>query len=186
MSKLNSIKALLQKVLATFAQVSTNKGLLSYASEGELPEIGEEIMIVDEEGNENKPEDGDYTTETGVVIVIKDGKVEEIREPEAPVAEEPAEPEAEPQAEPEAEPVVAEEAPIAEPEPEAESEPDEKDARIAELEARIAELEAENEELKKKLEEPASEPATEEFKKAIATPSTGNKRLDNLCRILNA
>lgn len=177
MSKLNSIKALLQKVLATFAQVSTDRGLLSYSSEGELPEIGEEIMIVDEEGNENKPEDGEYTTEAGVVIVIKDGKVEEIREPEAePVAE----PAAEPEAEPEAEPVVAEEEPVAEPEP------DEKDAKIAELEAKIAELEAENEELKKKLEEPASEPATEEFKKTVVTTSTGNKKLDNLCRILNA
>lgn len=181
MSKLNSIKALLQKVLETFAQVSTDKGLLNYASEGELPEVGEEVMIVDEEGNKNKPEDGDYTLETGTVIVIKDGKVEEIREPEAPAVEP-----AEPVAEPEPEPVAAEDEPEPAAEPQDEPKEDEKDAKIAELEAKIAELEAENAELKKKLEEPASEPATEEFKKTVVTTSTGNKKLDNLCRILNA
>lgn len=91
MSKINKIKAMLQNVLAQFAKMSTDKGLLSYA-EDEIA-VGVSVMIVDEEGNETKPEDGEYKADDGTVYVIEDGKVVEIREVET---EEPSE---EPQAE---------------------------------------------------------------------------------------
>lgn len=175
--KLTSIKTALARILAQFDRVSTDKGLL--ASPDEEIVVGSSVSVVDEEGNESQAPDGEYKTEEGVVYVIKDGRVEEIREPEVIVDEEPAEETKEE--------VAAEEAPEAESEPEA----DPRDERIANLEAevarleeelgaareRIAELERENEELKNK---PAAEPAEEEFERVNTQSKTGNKKLDNL------
>lgn len=183
--KLTSIKTALARILAQFDRVSTDKGLL--ASPDEEIVVGSSVSVVDEEGNESQAPDGEYKTEEGVVYVIKDGRVEEIREPEVIVDEEPA-PEA-----PQETAENAEEVPQAEAEPEAEPEPeaDPRDERIANLEAevarleeelgaareRIAELERENEELKNK---PAAEPAEEEFERVNTQSKTGNKKLDNL------
>lgn len=179
MSKLDKIRVMLQNIIATFARISTDNGLLSY--DGDELEAGMDVNIVDEEGNETPAPDGLYHTDEGTEIEIADGKVVAIREPEAM-------PEAEPATEPEPENVENEEA-----EPEA----DPRDERIANLEGeiarleeelgaareRIAELERENEELKNK---PAAEPASQEFEKANAPVKTGNRRLDNLTRIINA
>lgn len=187
--KLNKIRTMLQKVLAQFGAISTDKGLLAYESDGEFPEVGESVAIVDEEGNETPAEDGEYGLEDGTVIVVVEGKVSEIRIPEKPV-EEPAQEEPV-QAEDE-EP--AEETPAEEP---AQSEPsvsvDEVEAlkeRIKNLEAEIARLEEENGELRERIaeleKEPAAEPATEEFEKQIVVEKTGNKKLDRLNAILNA
>jgi hypothetical protein len=67
---------------------------------------------------------------------------------------------------------------------------DDKDEQIANLEAEVARLETENGELKERIAElenkPAADPATEEYEKVTAPVKTGNKRLDNLSRILNA
>jgi len=57
--------------------VATDNGELTFASEGELPEVGEEVML----GEEIAP-DGNYTTEAGFVIVVAEGVVTEITEPE--------------------------------------------------------------------------------------------------------
>lgn len=57
--------------------VATDNGELSYESEGELPEIGEAVML----GEEVAP-DGEYTLESGIVIVVAEGMVTEINEPE--------------------------------------------------------------------------------------------------------
>ena len=187
--KLNKIRTMLQKVLAQFGAISTDKGLLAYESDGEFPEVGESVAIVDEEGNETPAEDGEYGLEDGTVIVVVEGKVSEIRIPEKPV-EEPAQEEPV-QAEDE-EP--AEETPAEEP---AQSEPsvsvDEVEAlkeRIKNLEEEIARLEKENGELRERIAElestPAAEPATEEFEKQIVVEKTGNKKLDRLNAILNA
>lgn len=187
MSKLNNLKAMLRQLMELFGNVSTDKGALSYASEGELPEIGEEVFIVAEDGSEAPAEDGDYTTEDGTVIVVAEGKVAEIREVEKPADEPKAEEEtpAEPE-EPKAEEEAEEEQPA---EPAAPAE-DERDAKIAEYEARIAELEAENADLKAKIEElenaSAAKPAEEEFENVNKPIKTGNKGLDRLSRILNA
>ena len=183
MSKLDKIRVMLQNIIATFARISTDNGLLSY--DGDELEVGVNVNIVDGEGNETPAPDGLYHTDDGTEIEIADGKVVAIREPEAM-------PEAEPATEPEPENVENEEA-----EPETEPEADPRDERIANLEGeiarleeelgaareRIAELERENEELKNK---PAAEPAEAEFEKVTKVEKTGNRRLDNLTRILNA
>ena len=83
----NQIKAKLAAMLGKFGNVTTDKATLSWDGDGEL-EAGMEVYILDEEGNRNKPEDGDYTTEDGKVIVVADGIVTEIRDAEAEVAPE--------------------------------------------------------------------------------------------------
>ncbi len=184
--KLTKIKTLLQKALMAFSRLSTDKGLISFASDGELPEIGEAISIVDEEGNETPAEDGEYTLEDNTVIVVAEGKVSEIREPEkeadAP-AEEPVEAEDDPEEAP------AEETP-AEEEPASVSEVDALKERIRNLEEEIARLETENGELRERIaeleKEPSAEPATEEFEKQTKVEKTGNKKLDRLSAILGA
>jgi ATP-dependent protease ClpP protease subunit len=57
--------------------VATDNGELSYASEGELPEVGEAVML----GEEVAP-DGNYKTEADFTIVVAEGVVTEIVEPE--------------------------------------------------------------------------------------------------------
>lgn len=183
--KLSKIKSLLQAALMQFGRLSTDKGLISYASDNELPEVGESIYLVDEEGNETPAEDGEYTLEDNTVIVVAEGKVSEIREPEkeadAP-AEEPVEAEDEPEE-------AAEETP-AEEEPASVSEVDALKERIRNLEAEVARLETENGELRERIAElesqPNAEPASETFEKVITVEKTGNKKLDRLNSILNA
>ena len=188
MSKVNKLKVMLKKMLEVFANVSTDKGLLSYASEGELPEIGENVYIVDEEGNEEAAPNGEYRTEGDMVIVVEDGKVAEIRD-EKPAPEPEAEPVAE-EVEVEAEDVEivepAEPEPVNEdvesiPEPEAEVNPLEEriaalEARLAAAEARLAALEA----------EPAVESAEETFKAVNGLKRTGDEKMDRLNQILSA
>jgi len=186
--KLTKIKTLLQKALMAFSRLSTDKGLISFESDGELPEVGEAIMIVDEEGNESPAEDGEYTLEDNTVIVVAEGKCSEVREPvkeEEPV-EEPVEAEDDPEEAP------AEETPAETPaeEPASVSEVDALKERIKNLEAEVARLETENGELRERIaeleKEPAAEPATEEFEKQTKVEKTGNKKLDRLSAILGA
>ena len=80
-----TIKAKLAAMLGKFGSVTTDKATLSWDGDGEL-EAGMEVYILDADGNRTKPEDGDYTTEDGKVIVVVDGNVSEIRDPEAEVA----------------------------------------------------------------------------------------------------
>ena len=186
--KLSKIKSLLQTALMQFGRLSTDKGLISYESDNELPEVGESIYLVDEEDNETLAEDGEYALEDGTVIVVAEGKVSEVREPEK--EEEPAEEPVEAEDDPEE---SAEETPAetpAEEEPASTSEIDALKERIKNLEAEIARLEEENGALKERIAEleskPAAEPATEEFEKQTKVEKTGNKKLDRLSAILNA
>ena len=179
--KVEKLKSALKKLLVEMAKVSTDKGLLSYESEKELPEVGENIYLVDQEGNEEVAADGEYRTDDKMVIVVKDGKVEEIRAEEEKPAEEPVEM-----------PVVeklevvepVEPAPVDEkinsiPEPE-KNPLEEKitalEARLAAIEARLAALEA----------EPAVDSAEETFKKVNSFKKTGDEKLDRLNAILTA
>ena len=75
MSKLNKIKEMLQTMLMQFSQLSTDKGLISWDGDGELPSVGDSIVIIDEEGNEVKAESGEYRADNGNIIVIEDGVV---------------------------------------------------------------------------------------------------------------
>lgn len=179
--KVEKLKSALKKLLVEMAKVSTDKGLLSYESEKELPEVGENIYLVDQEGNEEVAADGEYRTDEKMVIVVKDGKVEEIRAEEEKPAEEPIEMPVDEKLEV-VEPV--EPAPVDEkinsiPEPE-KNPLEEKitalEARLAAIEARLAALEA----------EPAVPSAEETFKRVNSFKKTGDEKLDRLNAILTA
>lgn len=91
MSKINRFKATLAKLLAVFGNVTTDKGVLAWDGEEDL-KAGDAVFIEDQEGNRETAPDGDYITSDNKTIVVVDGKVSEIRDPEAEVApaEEPA------------------------------------------------------------------------------------------------
>jgi ketosteroid isomerase-like protein len=90
MSKINRFKAALAKLLAAFGNVSTDKGVLAWDGDEDL-KAGDAVFIEDQEGNRTDAPDGDYVTTDAKTIVVADGKVAEIRDPEAEVApEEPA------------------------------------------------------------------------------------------------
>jgi len=94
--KLNSIRTKLAEILAAFVKITTDKGILESADE-EIA-VGSSVHIIDEEGNESAAEDGEYRTDEGIIYVVADGKVSEIKEEEK---------EEEPAAEPEEEEVAA-------------------------------------------------------------------------------
>ena len=181
--KVEKLKSALKKLLVEMAKVSTDKGLLSYESEKELPELGENIYLVDQEGNEEVAADGEYRTDDKMVIVVKDGKVEEIsaeKEEEKPVEEPMEKPVAEKLevVEP-VEPAPVDEKINSIPEPE-KNPLEEKitalEARLAAIEARLAALEA----------EPAVPSAEETFKRVNSFKKTGDEKLDRLNAILTA
>ena len=179
--KVEKLKSALKKLLVEMARVSTDKGLLSYESEKELPEVGENIYLVDQEGNEEVAADGEYRTDDKMVIVVKDGKVEEIRAEEEKPAEEPVEMPVDEKLEvvEPVEPTPVDEKIDSIPEPE-KNPLEEKitalEARLAAIEARLAALEA----------EPAVDSAEETFKKVNSFKKTGDEKLDRLNAILTA
>ena len=134
MSKINRLK--LAKLLLKFAEVETDKGLLTY--EGELV-VGNEVFI-EKDGELIPAEDGEYVAEDKT-IVVKDGKIAEIveinKENEQPAPEEG---------------VMIEGEDVENPTDNTIKE-DEKDIKIAELEAVIAEKDNEIESLKAEIEE---------------------------------
>ena len=95
MSKIKRFKAALARLLAEFGNISTDKGILAWDGDEDLKE-GDAVYIEDADGNREAAPDGDYVTSDAKTIVVADGKVAEIRDPEAEVApEEPAQEEAE-------------------------------------------------------------------------------------------
>lgn len=162
----------LKKMLSIqMGEVATDKAVLVWDGDAELVE-GTEVFVIDENGDAVPAADGDYTTEDGKVIKVVEGKVSEIVDPEAEVADEPVEEQTEE--------IQQEENPEADPveEPEQEEEQTEED-RISALETRVAEfLEGLNkivnsiagiedrlgvvEEKLAKVEEPAAEPVDEQ------------------------
>lgn len=89
MSKINRFKAALAKLLAVFGNVTTDKGVLAWDGDEDLKE-GDAVFIEDQDGNRTDAPDGDYITSDNKTIVVVDGKVSEIRDPEAEVAPEEA------------------------------------------------------------------------------------------------
>lgn len=87
MSKLNKVRAILAKMLQGFGNVTTDRGILAWDGDEDLKE-GNEVFIEDAEGNRSAAEDGDYRTMDNKVIVVVDGKVAEIKDPEAEVESE--------------------------------------------------------------------------------------------------
>lgn len=90
MSKIKRFKAALARLLAEFGNISTDKGVLAWDGDEDLKE-GDAVYIEDADGNRETAPDGDYVTTDAKTVVVADGKVAEIRDPEAEVApEEPA------------------------------------------------------------------------------------------------
>lgn len=83
MNKKNLLRKLRQMV-AEFATVTTDKGVLAWDGDEDL-KAGDRVYIEDADGERTEAADGDYTTEDGKVIVVADGAVAEIRDPEAEV-----------------------------------------------------------------------------------------------------
>lgn len=91
MGRLNRLKTALLKAFAEFASMTTDKGILVWDGEDDL-KVGDNVFVENPNGERTPAEDGDYTNDDGVVIVVADGIVSEIRNPEveidAPEAEE--------------------------------------------------------------------------------------------------
>ena len=84
MNKKNLLRKL-GRMLAEFATVTTDKGVLAWDGDEDL-KAGDRVYIEDADGNRVEAADGDYKTEDGKIIVVADGAVAEIRDPEAEVA----------------------------------------------------------------------------------------------------
>lgn len=169
---MNKIKEMLKSMLLQFGGVQTDKGELTYLGDKQL-EIGDEVYI----DGETAP-DGDYTDESGNIFVVKDGKVEEIKdkevEEEKPVEEKPETEELE-------ETAPETETPETEPE---------KDDLIEKLEGRVAELERALAELIERVSKietaPVAEPVVDEFEQVGKKNPTGNKTVDKYSRIFGS
>ena len=86
--KLEKIKLALQQMLESFQEVSTDKGIMAFDSDNDLPIQGEPVWMVDEKGERFEAENGDYTTADGHVIKVEAGKVTEVQEKELMEAQE--------------------------------------------------------------------------------------------------
>lgn len=204
MSKVNRLKAAIAKLLEselateyTFGSVTTDKGVLHWGGDEDL-KADDAVTIEDENGERTPAPDGDYTTADNKVVVVVDGKVAEIKDPEAEVAPE-GEEETETPAEGAQLPAdgTSEESGTTTPSEEenpTQGETEENnplEARIAELEEENAALKAENDALRAQVEEmkkmSAAKPAHEEVTTSTPAPTkTGDRGLDRLARYLNA
>ncbi len=87
MSKLSQIRAGLAALLARFGRVTTDKGVLQWDGDEDL-KAGDRVYVDNEDGSRKEAEDGEYVTADNKTIVVVDGAVSEIRDPEAEVASE--------------------------------------------------------------------------------------------------
>jgi len=180
-----------QKAEQKFGRVTTDKGIIEWPGEEDLKE-GDSVEVVTEDDTREAAADGDYKTEDGKTIVVVDGKVAEIRDPEAEVApegEEAADVEAEPEAEPDYKALYEEAlAKIAELEAaleevrnagveatqQAQAEAETLSAEVESLRAQVTELKA----------QPAAKPAHEEVKEQ-SFRKTGAKGLDRVAELMS-
>lgn len=185
------LKELFKSMLLEFSTAVSDKGVLKYDSEDMEP--GVSVVLIDEEGNESTPEDGNYTLEDETVLVIKDGKIDEIvtpAEPEPEVVEETVEETVENLEETpieEEHPEEKVEEVIEEPETPVEDTPEEKKDEILDaIQALKETIDALEERIKALENTPAAKPINEEFEAVKKQKSTGNKNLDFACRVAAA
>ena len=181
-SKANLFK--LKKALLSLEEVTTEEGIV-LITDNETLEVGMEVFVDGTDGLE-PAKDGEYTVK-GNIVTVEGGKIISIVEKpiEQPTEETPTEETPMEQVE-----TVVEEQPTETPTEQPTEEPivegpsieelnaiiDEQKAMIEELKAEIETIKAENEELKKKLEEPAAQPAEEDFKNQ--KPNENEKKID--------
>lgn len=171
-----------------FGRVTTDKGIIEWPGEEDLKE-GDSVEVVTEDDTREAAADGDYKTEDGKTIVIVDGKVAEIRDPEAEVAPENEEAAEEPAAEADYKALYEDAlAKIAELEAaleevrnagveatqQAQAEAESLSAEVESLRAQVTELKA----------QPAAKPAHEEVKET-AFRKTGAKGLDRVAELMS-
>lgn len=84
MANFKKFATALAKMLAKFASITTDKGVLVWDTEDDL-KAGDSVYVQDEDGTRVKAEDGDYKTDDGKVIKVADGKVAEIVDDDAEV-----------------------------------------------------------------------------------------------------
>ena len=169
-SKANLFK--LKKALLSLEEVTTEEGIV-LITDDETLEVGMEVFVDGTDGLE-PANDGEYTVK-GNIVTVEGGKIISIVEkPIEQPTEEPVKPEEQPMEQVE----TVEEQPTEQPVETVETVEtiegpttdelnaiiDEQKAMIEQLKAEIETIKAENEELKKKLEEPAAQPAEEDFK----------------------
>ena len=167
-SKANLYK--LKKMLLSLSEIPTKEGIVLITDSDNL-EVGLEVFVDGDEGLV-PANDGEYTVNESIVVV-EGGKIIEIKEKpieqpiEEPVVETPMEnmekPEEKPMENPE-EPIEPSTEPMEPTTDELKNLIEEQKSMIETLKAEIENLKKENEDLKKKLEEPAAQPAEEEFK----------------------
>lgn len=152
-SFMSKLKEKIKALLMQYAAVSTDKGNLIYNTD--MLEVGSEVFVEDENGENVPAADGEYMLEDGRTIEVEGGKVTEIKAKD----DEPVEPEMKP-----AEEQMVDETPAetpAEPAAPAENE------KVTALEERVATLESQLADVIAKLAEiqttPAASPAEEEF-----------------------
>ena len=129
--------ATVRAALILAQSATTDKGVIYWGGDEDELKVGDEVFT--DEEKTTPAEDGDYIREDGSTVVVKDGKVDEIKPAVAedePKDEEPAEPEQTNEDEPKDETEAPET-----PEAEAPDEVAELRARVDELEARVAALE---------------------------------------------
>lgn len=71
-------------MLAKFSDIKTDKAVLTWDSDEDL-KAGMDVYVMDENGEYAPAADGDYVTEDGKTIVVKEGRVESITDPKAEV-----------------------------------------------------------------------------------------------------
>ena len=178
-SKANLFK--LKKALLSLEEISTKEGIVLITDTDDLT-VGLEVFVDGQEGLE-PAKDGEYTVgenivtvEGGKIISIVEKPIEQPVETvveETPMEEQPKEEpmEEQPNETPIEEPIV--EGPTVD---ELNGIIEEQKSVIEGLKAEIENLKVENEELKKKLEEPAAQPAEEDFKNQ--KPNEKEKKID--------
>lgn len=164
---LEKIKLALQSILQEFAQIETDKCTLKYDAE----EIAVGIEVTDADGN--AVADGEYTAD-GTIYVVKDSKVEEIKEVEE--EEETTEEETETEEE------MEEEETETTTEPSTEEEEEETPDYQAQIDALKAEIDALKEKIAEIANTPAVAPIEEEFNKI--EPKGNEKGVDRYLKYL--
>ena len=84
MAKFKKFATALAKMLAKFASITTDKGVLVWDTEDDL-KAGDSVYVQGDDGTRVTAEDGDYKTDDGKVIKVVDGKVAEIVDDDAEV-----------------------------------------------------------------------------------------------------
>ena len=175
-SKANLFK--LKKALLSLEEISTKEGIVLITDTDNLT-VGLEVFVDGDEGLEPTP-DGEYTVGESIVTVEGGKIISIVEKPVEQPTEEPVKPVEEVVESMEEQPVETVETvePIVEGPTvdELQTIIDEQKAMIEELKAEIETIKSENEELKKKLEEPAAQPAEEDFKNQ--KPNEKEKKID--------